>query len=483
MKIEKIDALILGAGPSGLAAGYTLAKGGIKPVVLEKDKVSGGLMRSIRHGDFILDIGRKELYNRLERVDAFWSEILGSDYRAYPHRGGILYDGHIIDMSPVYQGFRRGMPWGMFLGCCMDLVACRMRIGAPKPGNLEEYWYSQRGRRLTQIANQGFQEKLAGKRWADVPMPAHVNGNGASFLKTVGQAVRRAFESREPNVFKGMWRHPAKGTGQICEALEQGILKAGGRVLHEARILEMKATQGKVTSLTAEIGGEKIQFEMNSLVSSVPAEVMVQMLLPQRSQENGQSPQAVSGPRRTVILVYLFANAEPKFPHFWLQVTDQKTRIGRIANYTALNSDMVPKGKTCLCCEIYCFGDDPLPKLDSNQVAEMALEDCARSGLMDRTKCFEKLVLKFPGADASQNRHNWLNKNRVKLIAELRQFQNLYSVNRTDLDIATFAGIEAAEAILSGDRSLFDKHIDPTEIGIRSQGKAFEFRNPPGVEI
>src|SRR3954447_17953299 len=117
MRTEKVHTLILGAGPAGLAAGYTLAQAGLKPLILEKDKVAGGLMRSIKRGDFVLDIGRKELYNRLEKVDLFWNKILGDDYREYAHRGGLLYDGHIIDQSPAYQGFRRGMPWGMFIGC------------------------------------------------------------------------------------------------------------------------------------------------------------------------------------------------------------------------------------------------------------------------------------------------------------------------------------------------------------------------------
>ena len=56
MKTGQIHALILGAGPSGLAAGFILAKVSLKPVVLEKDKVSGGLFRSILRGDFIVDV-------------------------------------------------------------------------------------------------------------------------------------------------------------------------------------------------------------------------------------------------------------------------------------------------------------------------------------------------------------------------------------------------------------------------------------------
>ncbi len=181
---------------------------------------------------------------------------------------------------------------------------------------------------------------------------------------------------------------------------------------------------------------------------------------------------------RTVVLIYLFLNEEPRFPHAWLQVTCPSTRIGRITNYSAFSPDMVPKGKTCLCCEMYCFGPDKLLEMDDQAVAKLALDDCARSGLLDPARCFDHLVLRLPGADASQNRDNWMSPERLKLLAELEQFKNLYYVNRTETDIATLAGMEAAEAILSGDRTRFDRRIDPAELGIRSESKAFEFALP-----
>jgi len=143
---------------------------------------------------------------------------------------------------------------------------------------------------------------------------------------------------------------------------------------------------------------------------------------------------------------------------------------------------MVPKGKTCLCCEIYCFGDDPLLKLDDNQIAEMALGDCAKARLLDAATCFDKLVLRLPGADASQNVRNWLTKSRRALFEQLKQFKNLFCVSRTDLDVSTLAGIEAAEAIISGDRGQFDHRVDLTKLEDRSAPKPFEFRHPAGVQ-
>ena len=483
MQTQNIHTLILGAGTSGLAAGCTLVKGGVMPVVLERDAVPGGLFRSIHRGDFTVDIGRKELYNRIAKVDAFWSELLGGDYREYAHRGGILYQGHILDMSPAFRGFRRGMPWSMLLGCGFNFLWSRAKPGKPVPKNVEEYFYQKRGRTLTRISAQGFQEKLTGKKWAEIPLSDNGSqGEDASFFSTVKSLASRLVSKKEVNTFKGVWRHPARGTGQICDTLAGEIVKAGAPIHYQAQVTEMASTQGIIHSVTAKIGAETIQFKPANVVSSIPVEFLLRFLLPDRPATGGESFKASGAAKRTVVLVYLFLNEEPRFPQAWLQVTCSSTRIGRITNYSAFSPDMVPNGKTCLCCEMYCFGPDKLLEMDDQAVARMALEDCAKSRLVDASKFFDHLVLRLPGADASQNRDNWMSKSRLKLLAEMEPFKNLYYVNRTETDIATLAGIEAAEAILSGDRSRFDRRFDPSELGIRSASKAFSFDLPVAVQ-
>jgi hypothetical protein len=116
--------------------------------------------------------------------------------------------------------------------------------------------------------------------------------------------------------------------------------------------------------------------------------------------------------------------------------------------------------------------------MDSKQLIKETRDYCVASGLIESESVKDDLLIKLPGADASQNRHNWITAMRLGLLDEIKPLKNLYHVARTDLDIATLAGIESAEAILSGDRSVFDRHFDPTEIGIRSEPKAFEFRLP-----
>jgi protoporphyrinogen oxidase len=474
MRQETVNTLILGAGPSGLAAGFVLAQAGRDPVLIEKSTFSGGLMRSVQRNGFIMDLGRKELYNRIEKVDAFWSGLLGNDYRPYAHRGGVLYDGHIIDALPTYQGLRRGMPWGLLFRTGADFIWWRLKPGQPEPANLQERYYRQRGRLLTQIFSQGFQEKLAGRRWVDTPVDKFPQTESQGLLPTLKAAWLRAFSTSEPNNYQGLWRHPARGTGQICERLEEGLTAHGGRIEYQAQVMGIDVANGRFAAVTMKTPSETIRFKPQHVIASIPIEFLVTLLPGSKPAESTSAPKQAAT-KHTVVLVFLMLDHPPKFPHAYLYVTCPKTRMGRIANFSAYSDQMVPPGKTCLCCEVYCFGEDELLAMSDEQIADKILRDCGLSNLVEPSKCIDRLVLRLPGADASQNKDNWINKERLKMVARLDPYRNVYYTNRTELDIATLAGMEAAEAILAGDRSEFDRRIDPQTLGIRSEEKAFSF--------
>ena len=481
MKTRQVHTLILGAGPAGLSAAHLLAKAGLQPVILERDRVPGGLMRSITRDDFVVDVGRKELYNRLDKVDRFWSELLGGDYRPYPHRGGFLYRGRILEMSREHRGIRRGMPWSMLLRCVGSLVVNRLNPFAQPPATVEQYFYRTRGRSLTEIAAQAFQEKLTGHKWSDLELPpAPADGYEERFLSTITAALSRALSKSDVNTADGRWRHPAKGTGQICDRLASEIERYQGEFAFGATLKTIHAGTNCVDSVVAELAGEPICFQPRHVISSIPLPAMTAMLGINAAKER---PAAQPARKRTVVLVYLFLDCEPRFPHAWLQVTCPTTRIGRITNYAAFNGDMVPPGKGCVCCEYYAFGSDPLLEKSDAALIDETAQFCQTSELIDRAAISDALVLRLPGADASQNRHNWITAMRLGLLNDLGAFRNLYYVGRTDLDIATLAGLEAAEAVMAGRRELFDRHFDPDELGIKSTPKAFEFKIPPWVTL
>lgn len=442
-----VHTLILGAGPAGLTAGYQLARAGVAPlVIVERETVAGGLMRSLRRGQFIVDLGRKELYSRITAVDSFWRGLLGDEYRAYAHRFGSLYRGTIAESSPLFRGFRRGLPWPLFLAGAVDLLLWRVRAALSTPRTYETYLYGRSGRLFSRIIAQGFWEKFNGSKLADMPAPGNTARHRGGLWPFA--ADRRADPPE--------WRHPAGGSGQICEVLERGIRAAGGRFELGARVTAISRGGAEVVDVTAETASGSLAFQPRHVVSALPLEVLVHLLFPDRFPVVDRRGLA-TGPPRSTILVYLFLNEPPRFPHAWLEVTDPAIRAGRITNYAAFSAAMVPPGQTCLCVEYFCVDGDALLGLSPEHVVGLALAECTRARLLDPARCFDHMVVKLPGADAAVALQAWQTRARWDMTAEIAGLANLYQVNQPGTDHATFAGLLAAEAILSGRRGRFDQ--------------------------
>ena len=69
--------VVIGAGPAGLTAAYELAKLGLRPVVLEKERLVGGLARTENYKGFHFDMGGHRFFTKSEEVRKMWHEVLG----------------------------------------------------------------------------------------------------------------------------------------------------------------------------------------------------------------------------------------------------------------------------------------------------------------------------------------------------------------------------------------------------------------------
>ncbi|MGE5370054.1 MAG: FAD-dependent oxidoreductase, partial [Chloroflexota bacterium] len=82
---EIIETIIIGAGPAGLTAGYTLAKQGHPVLVLEQDPVYvGGISRTAHYKGFLFDIGGHRFFSKSKEIVDLWNEILPDDFLDRP---------------------------------------------------------------------------------------------------------------------------------------------------------------------------------------------------------------------------------------------------------------------------------------------------------------------------------------------------------------------------------------------------------------
>ena len=73
MKIKK-KVIVLGSGPTGLITAWKLLEEGFKVTIIEKNSITGGLCRSWKFKDFILDTGPHIFHTPDKELKKFWIE-------------------------------------------------------------------------------------------------------------------------------------------------------------------------------------------------------------------------------------------------------------------------------------------------------------------------------------------------------------------------------------------------------------------------
>lgn len=79
LKCDKKVAII-GGGPAGLTAAYELSKSGVDSIVLEKDKMVGGISKTINYKNYYFDIGGHRFFSKIKIVNDMWRGVLNGDF-------------------------------------------------------------------------------------------------------------------------------------------------------------------------------------------------------------------------------------------------------------------------------------------------------------------------------------------------------------------------------------------------------------------
>ena len=153
--------VIIGGGPSGLTAAHELIRQGVRPVVLEKEPLVGGLARTESYRGFHFDLGGHRFFTKVPEVQAMWREVLGDDFIRRPRMSRIYYAGKYFHY-PL-------RPWNAIagLGPLQALLVgasyLRWQILPYREEETFEQWVTNRfGRRLFRVFFKTYTEKVWG---------------------------------------------------------------------------------------------------------------------------------------------------------------------------------------------------------------------------------------------------------------------------------------------------------------------------------
>ncbi len=465
METNRLDPIyILGAGPAGLAAAYTLTQQGQPVIVVERDSRVGGLAKSIEYQGFILDYGPHRFYTKVAPVLKLWNEVLGNEQVTINRLTRIYYGGKYF--SYPLKAFE-----ALFtLGLVESSRIIASYIGAQlfpnrNPKNFAEWVTAQFGNRLFEIFFEAYTEKLWGIPCTEISADwAAQRIKGLSLLK----AARSALFGNDGQVktLVDQFQFPKLGSGQLYEEIKDYLHHHNQSVLLNTEVVQVHHQNSQATQVTLRNcqTGVKETVNCGGVISSIPITVLLQQIIP------SAPPQIIEYAKslrfRNTILVYLIVEGSQLFPDNWLYINEPSVQLGRVTNFTNWSQDMLPnREQTPLCCEYWCYFNEPMWQQPEAELLAQAEYELKKIGLLHDEKVSGGFVVRLPRTYPIYA--GTYKTALAEIQTYLQQFQNLQLVGRygafkyNNQDHSLLMGILAAENVLTpGKHDLWSVNSD-----------------------
>ncbi|HEX7774800.1 MAG TPA: NAD(P)/FAD-dependent oxidoreductase, partial [Pyrinomonadaceae bacterium] len=392
------NVVIVGAGPAGLTAAYELCKAGIRSVILEKDKVVGGISRTVNYKGYHFDIGGHRFFTKVKAVEAMWHEVLAEGQFLRRSRLSRIYYNKKFFYYPL-RASNALLGLGIWNSALIFLSYLRAQMFPEKPEDTFEQWISNRfGKRLYRIFFKTYTEKVWGipcnqimAEWAAQRI------KGLSLLEAVKGALIQKQKSNG-NVIKTLidaFDYPELGPGMMWETVKGIVEKQGSEIRLNAGVEKILWSEGGVDAVEVLIDGKPETIEGTHFISTMPIRELIQKFEPPAPDNVLAAAEALN--YRDFLTVALVVNKQETFPDNWIYIHDPDVKVGRIQNFKNWSPSMVPDpGKTCLGLEYFCFEGDGLWTMSDAELIELGKKELGILGLVNPSDIMDGAVVRMP---------------------------------------------------------------------------------------
>jgi len=168
----------------------------------------------------------------------------------------------------------------------------------------------------------------------------------------------------------------------MWERCHQLVEAQGSRVELNHRVTRIRHRGGLAVEVCAVSPAGEAWFPCDDIVSSMPIPLLVAAMDP-------TPPPAVLAAAkglkfRDFLTVALVVPTDAAFPDNWIYIHAPEVEVGRVQNYGAWSTEMIPEpGKTCLGLEYFVDEGDHLWSADDHDLIEQGTRELGTLGLVD----------------------------------------------------------------------------------------------------
>ena len=394
--VDKQVVAIIGGGPAGLTAAYSLLKHSDRhhPIVVEATDQVGGIARTESYKGYRFDIGGHRFFTQVRAVDALWREVLPEDFLRRPRLSRIFYrDTFFAYPLKVFDALS-GI--GVFeAGRIMLSYAKAQLRWNPEERNFEQWVTNRFGGRLYLHFFKTYTEKVWGIPCTSIQADwAAQRIKNLSLRKAVWNAMTGANDTAS---LIEAFDYPRLGPGMMWEAFRDRVDTQGGEVRMNAETVRVHRDGSMIRSIeiaaTANPPRDAYRIEADHFISSMPLSSLVEAMVP-------AAPPAVLAAAkrlryRDFLIVALILDGHELFPDNWIYIHSPDVGVGRIQNFRSWSEDLVPDPtKSSIGMEYFCQEGDALWSMDDAALIAQAASELATLGLVKGAAVVDGTVIR-----------------------------------------------------------------------------------------
>lgn len=498
------QAVIIGAGPAGLTAGYELLREtDIHPVVLEATDAIGGISKTVEYKGNRMDIGGHRFFSKNQDVMNWWQKMM-------PIQGGRSKDDILLELNDKELSadgpdpekvdrvilLRHRVSRILFLRKFFDYpislsmstlsnmgIIRTIRAGfgyllalmyKKEEKSLEDFYINRFGKPLYSLFFEDYTEKVWGihpsKLGADWGSQ-RVKGLSITavlkdmFMKKFGKKDGSSIETSLIEQFI----YPKFGPGQLWELVASEITKMGGDVSLDSEVIGINVVDSKVVSV--DIRDEKggvTNCSCDYLLSTMPIKDLVNAIngieIPdsvKRIANNLQYRDFITVglclKKMKIVNKTKLKTFKNRVPDTWIYIQERDVKIGRLQIYNNWSPYMVKdfENTVWIGLEYFCTEGDELWNMEKQEFIDMAIGELCKIDVIERKDVLDACQVKVKKAYPSYY-GSYYELDEVKNF--LNGIENLYCMGRNgqhrynNMDHSMLTAIETVKHIMEGNK-------------------------------